>query len=243
MIRIFPAVLLTFAIAGSCFAQGPFGQGPATTPASRLDMARLQTVSGAVTAVAIGYGWQYPSITVAKVQIKVAPAWYLLENDFEVKVGDVLDVQAAPAASAADPYLYAVAIVAAATGRRLRLRDVSGVPLWANPQAIPRDGLEGQGTQGSPPAVATGTVERMDSGFGIQMPTLTLRTADGSLLTFKLGPERVLLQSDLELKAGDPVTVLYVSPGCRDELVALSITSAAGKTVVLRDGSGRPGWR
>ena len=75
------------------------------------------------------------------------------------------------------------------------------------------------------------------------MPTLTLRVVDGALVTFKLGPERILLESDLELKVGEQVTVKYASSTCCAELVALAITNGTGKTVVLRDESGRPGWR
>lgn len=72
------------------------------------------------------------------------------------------------------------------------------------------------------------------------MPALTVKVADGSLLTFKLGPERVLLASDLELKA---VTVKYAAASCTGELIALAVTNAAGVTVVLRDEPGRPAWR
>ena len=64
-----------------CFAQGPQstrqGGGAGT---SQLDMSKLQTVTGAITAVNIGYGMQFPSITLNKVQIKIAPAWYLLDK-------------------------------------------------------------------------------------------------------------------------------------------------------------------
>jgi hypothetical protein len=91
--------------------------------------------------------------------------------------------------------------------------------------------------------VAFGIIEQINSGFGIQMRTLTLRVADGALVTFKLGPERILLASDLELKVGEQVTVKYASSTCCDKLVALAITNSAGKTVVLRDETRRPGWQ
>jgi hypothetical protein len=110
MKRTLQAVLLAFAAAGFCAAQGQFGRSIGMAPASTLDMTRLQTVSGTVSAVAIGYGMQYPFITIGKVQIKVAPIWYLLENDFELNVGDALSVQVVPAASKSDPFLYAVEI-------------------------------------------------------------------------------------------------------------------------------------
>jgi len=43
-----------------------------------------------VSAVNIGYGMQYPSLTINKLQIKVAPVWYLLDKNFEIKAGDPL---------------------------------------------------------------------------------------------------------------------------------------------------------
>ena len=44
-------------------------------------------MAGLVTAVEIGYTMQYPTVTVNKTQIKVAPAWYLLEKNFEIRSG------------------------------------------------------------------------------------------------------------------------------------------------------------
>src|SRR5262245_60921883 len=186
------------AATGVWVAQGQHRKPADTVPLSRLDMTKVQTVSGTVGAVAIGYGMQYPSITIGKVQIKVAPVWYLLDNNFEIKVGDVLTVQAAPALATPDPYLYAIEIANAAD-QRILLRDVLGRPLWTNSQAGGPATTEGSCLLGSP-AVAAGIVEQINSGVGIQMPTLTLKLSDGTLLTFKLGPERILLESDLELK-------------------------------------------
>ena len=209
-------------------------------PGSNLNMAALQTVSGAVTAVHIGYGMQYPSLTINKTQIKVAPVWYLIDRNFEIGVGDVLSVTAAPSRTAGDPYLYAVDITSAA-GVKIALRDPNGIPLWTNGNTSGGQTAACGCLSGSTTATASGTIDRITSGVGIQMPTLVLKTADGKLLTVRLGPERVLLASNLELKTGDAVTVQY-AVSCQDELVALSITDATGTTATLRDGTGRPLW-
>ena len=75
------------------------------------------------------------------------------------------------------------------------------------------------------------------------MPSLVLKTAAGKLLTIKLGPERMLLATDLELKAGDSITVKYAEMACDDdELVALAITKG-GVTVTLRGDDCRPAWQ
>jgi hypothetical protein len=243
MKRTLNAALLTFAAAGLCLAQGHYGPGVGTGSGSTLNMAKVQTVAGTVTAVNIGYGTQYPSITIGKVQIKVAPVWYLLDNNFEIKAGDALSVLAAPANLATDPYLYAVEITNTATNLRIVLRDAGGVPLWTGRQTSVATPAADSCLAGATVLVASGTVEQINSGVGIQMPTLTIKVANGSLLTFKLGPERILLASDLELKAGEPVTVKYAVASCTGELIALSVTNAAGVTVVLRDELGRPAWR
>ena len=71
-------------------------------------------------------------------------------------------------------------------------------------------------------------------GVGIQMPTMVLKTSDGKLIPIKLGPERVLLEADLELREGQTVTVRYAQPAEADEYIALQITNSAGVTVTLR---------
>ncbi len=230
------AALLAVTIAGFCAAQARNSAG------TTLNMSRLQTVTGTASAVNIGFGMAYPTVTIGTIAVKVAPAWYLLDNGFEMKAGDPVRILAAPANSSADAYLYAVEITNTATGLRMVVRDATGVPLWTNRQAT-GPGAEGSCLSGATIAVASGTVEQINSGLGIQMPTLTLKTADGEFLTFKLGPERVLLQSDLELKAGDRITVKYAVASCSGELIALAITDLSGNTVALRDDLGRPAWR
>lgn len=230
--------------AGICLAQGPRGPRSGAGPAaSALDMTKLQTVTGAVTAVNIGYGIEYPSITVNKVQIKMAPVWYLLDKGFEVKAGDSVSVVAAPSRVASDSYLHAVEITNSVSKLRIVLRDSSGVPLWAGRGNMDAPMADGGCLDTSAVATVAGTVDKVSMGVGIQMPTLTLKTADGKLLVFKLGPERVLLEADLELKAGDSLTVKFTEAACTGELVALSLTTSSGETVNLRDDDCRPAWR
>ena len=70
---------------------------------------------------------------------------------------------------------------------------------------------------------------------------MTLKTAAGKMLVIKLGPERILLEADLELKAGDSITVKYAVTSHDDELVALAITKGT-VTVTLRGDDCRPAW-
>ena len=93
------------------FAQGPRGpQAPASAPYTGLNMAAVQVIQGAVTDVDIARGAQYPTVVVNRLQIKLAPEWYLLDNDIEIKTGDTLKITAAASANSADTYLYAIDI-------------------------------------------------------------------------------------------------------------------------------------
>jgi hypothetical protein len=242
--------ILLLAAAASCAAQGMrAGQKP-NQPAAALDPAAIQTISGAVTAVNIAYGAHYPSIVVNGTVIKVAPIWFLLENDFEIKTGDNVTVKAAPCNQPAENDLYALEIVNEAAQATIKLRDASGLPLWIGGRgrrggapgmrmgAGPMRGM-GLGARGGciDPATVrtvTGVVDQVNAGAGIQMPVLTLRTGDGQTVTMKIGPERILLANDFELKPGDQVTAKYALATCTNEFVALELTNAAGATVVLR---------
>jgi hypothetical protein len=195
-------------------------------------MTKVQTVEGVVSAVHIGYGSQYPSIQIGQTSLKIAPVWFLLENDFEIKVGDSLRATAAPALDPKDPYLAAIALTNLATNASLTLRDSNGIPLWLNGRDMERPALRG-GCALTSVTTVSGTVDQVTAGIGIQMPSLVLKTADGKLVAVKIGPERVLLASDFEIKAGDALTVKY-GVNCQGENVALELTNAAGRTVVLR---------
>jgi type 1 fimbria pilin len=243
---VFAALLMTAAVSG---AQGPHGGRTSGTGTPQLDMSKVCMISGTVASVHIAYGAQYPSITVDQFTIKVAPVWYMLEKGFEVKAGDRVSVAAAPSTRPDDSYLYAVEMSNTATGARILLRDSFGIPLWTSgpgsgsgsSNGVP----SGAGTGCIDPtsiAQASGTVEKVNAGAGIQMPTLTLKTVTGALLTVKIGPERILLDSDFELKPGDAISVKYGRSTCSDEYLAISLTNAAGVTIVLRNDDGTPDW-
>jgi hypothetical protein len=241
---IFASALL----AATALAQGPHGQGGpnnASRTNSGINMALQSKVDGAITSVQLAYGAQYPSIVVNKTQIKIAPVWFLLDNDFELTVGDVVSVLVAPSNNTSDSYLFAIRITKTASGADIVLRSELGIPLWTGPA----DGRGGnpQGPRTGDNCIdmtsiktAKGTIDRVNSGVGIQMPTLTLKLDNGSLLTVKIGSERLLLASDFELNPGDVLTVKYAQCTCADELVALQLTDAKGNTLTLRNDDGTP---
>lgn len=246
-------VLVGLAGAVICPAQGPrgfqagFGSGPAAHGPG-LDMSKVTTLEGTVTSVNIGFGNQYPSIEINKTAIKIAPVWFLLDNNFEIKAGDNLSVVSAPGTASSDAYLYAIKLVNLATKMELSIRDASGLPLWTRQARGNSSGLSQRGSgcgsgciDAASAVIFSGTVDSVSMGVGIQMPTVSLKTADGKLITVKIGPEHVLLENDFELKGGDAATLKAALSTCGGEYVALWIT-ANGQTLVLRNDDGTPAW-
>ncbi len=244
---------VTILAAGMAVAQGPRGPQAGASRTMRgtgIDMAKQAVVEGNITAVHVAYGAQYPSIEVDKKTIKVAPVWWMLENDFELKEGMAVKVTAAPSLAASDPYLYAVDLTNQANNSKITLRDAQGVPLWTGGRNGGGQGnAGGNGLHTGTPlaavsiATATGVIADITMGAGVQHPSLVLKTQEGSLLTIELGPERILLASDFEITKGETVTVKYAKAACeQEELIALSITNAAGGTLVLRGDDGFPAW-
>jgi hypothetical protein len=245
--KIRTAIIATVAAGLSlAYAQGPRAGGAGQRgQGGGLNMSAIQTIEGVVTQVNIAYGVEYPSIVVNKQQVKVAPAWFLLNHDFEIKTGDSLRIKAAPSAVRNDGFFYAVEITKGTA--TIALRDDFGVPLWSGRGRGAQTRPFGTGQHGgcidaASVATVTGTLEKANAGVGVQQPTLVLRLTDGTLLTVKIGPERILLDAGFELSAGDKLTVTYALASCTDEYVALELVNAAGETLVLRTADGTPAW-
>ena len=231
---IIMSIGMVVATASLILAQGRPGQG--VHAGSGLNMSQVRTISGPVASVNIAFGMRYPCVTIGTTSINMAPPWYLLDKNLVIKTGDWLSVLAAPSNSASDSALYAVEISNTTTGTRIALRDTNGLPLWSGGNALGSVGA-GYGTISGEVKTTSGTIENLRMGLGIPMPSVTVKDAGGQLLTIRLGPERVLLASSIELRVGDRITVRYaLASGCGN-LVALSVTDSAGTTVNLRNTS------
>lgn len=245
---------LMLALGAWLFAQGPRGnagarQGaPAVCSGTALDMTKTVTIEGKIEAVSIEAGLQYPSIVVGGKTIKVAPVWFLLENDFELAVGDYVKVVAAPCICT-DGSLAAVEITKGT--QTIVLRDSLGIPLWIKGLAggngrggneAARAGVGGACLNLASLETVTGTVVSVNAGLGIQQPSVVLKTADGNTLSIRVAPERVLLEQDVELAAGMTLKAKVAKSTCVDGLVALELTMPDGVVIRLRDESGRPVW-
>ena len=229
---------------GGRYGNGRQTQSRQTQPG--IDVTKQFVVEGAVAAVHLAYGAQYPSIEIGGKLIKLAPVWFLLENDFEIRAGDMVRVAAAPSTRPGDAYAYALSLLNTKTQASITLRDALGVPAWTGGQSRQASAARNRsgGTACIDPAsiqTFAGVVENVTVGAGIQMPALVLRVG-ADLVTIKIGPERVLLENDFELAKGEMVTVVAAYAACCETYLALSITNADGLTVVLRNEDGTPAW-
>lgn len=241
---IISAALMLFAANAAIWAQQAHGPAQPRNPSYGVNSSQAQTLEGVVAAVTMGYGAQYPSITVNHTVIQTAPIWYFLEAGFELKAGDKVKVTAAPSLRFGDSLLYAIEIVNGTTGSTILLRDPAGTPLWSR-SAAGREAPTRSTAACVDPAsirVVAGTVEKATAGIGIQMPAILLKPAEGPVLNIKVGPERVLLLSDFELREGDTLTVKLALLSCTDEYVALQLTNSAGVVLTLRNDDGTPAW-
>lgn len=269
MKSILKTMIIAAALTAVVFAQGPRGpqapgsgqgsgpQGPSSGIHSP-DMTKLEFISGAVTKVNLAYGLQNPSIEVNGKTIRLAPVYYLAENGFEVEKGNLVDVKAVPCADPANGYLFAVSIKNVTANTSIDLRDpATGEPLWTSRGPGAGQG-QGQGMghgmrHGEPAHVGggcidpasiksiSGTATQVNMGLGIQMPTLTVKTASGDV-TMKIGPERILLAAGFTLEPGEKVEARYAVSTCQEENVALSLKNASGVTVKLRNDDGSIAW-
>lgn len=249
MFKRFAAMILV--ASATLMAQGPRSTqnqsraGTAVRSGAPLDMTATVTIQGVIESVLFATGVQYPSIVVNGTAVKIAPVWYLLDQDFELSAGDPVKVVAARCACG-DDTLYALEITRA--GVTLALRDSLGIPLWIRGLARPTDGPAAARRTGAPcldlagMETVTGTVVSISAGLGIRQPVLLLETSGGRSLSVGLAPERVLLEQDIELAAGMTLDVRLARSACSNGFVALELTTPDGVTIRLRDDIGRPLW-
>jgi hypothetical protein len=244
--KLFLIALLAVTLAWAQGLRVRQGAGSGNGATSRLNLSQIEVIEGTVSAVDLAYGAQYPSITINQKLIKLAPAWFLLDHDFQIKVGDRLKVTAAPCAIPSDPYYYALTLTNLLSNVTLALRDQNGNPLWTGGRGAYADSATPRAGGGclNPATITTvtGVVDKVMAGAGLEQPTLVVKTPDGKLIAIKIGPEWILLANDFELKAGEIVTVRYAVATCSDENIALELVNAAGARVVLRNLDGTPAW-
>ena len=243
----------------------PPGQTNPTPSAGRVnyDPAAVLTIDGVVTAVNIyQHELEYPSIVVStsaigEVVIKLAPLWLLLENDFEVQVGDTVKILALPCnlVSPATYYALSITVIDPLTQEivsSITLRDPSGFPLWTGRAQTPTSATSPTGARtcaakGNCLEVMaigqiTGVVDSVIPGQGIAQSRLLLRLQDGKYFGVDIGPARHMLGQDFELRAGETVMLRFGTLRRSRHHVALQLGYGSGYQVTLRKETGAPAW-
>jgi len=123
---------------GWCRENGGGPGGPGGGPGRMYDPAKVETVKGEVTAVEkVGGGGQMgPGIGLklktasGELTVHLGPQWYIeQQGEVPIKAGDTVEVKGVKASRGGQDFFLAGEVRKG--GDVLRLRDESGVPLWA----------------------------------------------------------------------------------------------------------------
>jgi hypothetical protein len=134
------ALVMTMALAGPALAQPrPGGMGSGKGPV-HYNPQTVTTVTGQVQKLAElpslgrggGKGMHYRGVLLktdqGSLMVDLAPAWYLDEKKFVVKVGDTVSATGSKGFLDNDPGLIAREVTV--NGTTLKLRDEQGIPAW-----------------------------------------------------------------------------------------------------------------
>jgi hypothetical protein len=227
--------------------------GQQQTPAAQPSAGRVETtIEGTVVGVFLDSpDFEYPVIEVdvsgdANALVKLGPAWYLLEQDFELQIGDAVSLVVVPCQSSTGVDYVALSITV--DGDLLELRSSSGSPAWAGNR---HDKLQpGRRCQGAGACIDTlsissveGTIARLIPQQGLRFARLMIRPdGGGDPITVGLGPTWHLQAADCELHTGDRIQLRIAETLRTRDRVALELQNSLGQRVRFRNESGSPEW-
>jgi hypothetical protein len=259
-------VIFTIVLALAGMAQNRIQQRGAGQPATQAAVnADVVTLAGTVTAVSLAPGQGMPSITLlsnaGKVTIMIGPYRLLMDQKFEIKQNQVLEVTAFQDPRMTNTYV-ATEIKDTATGVTVVLRDAAGMPhsgrgmMGMAPGGAMMRGMGGAGRgmmrgMGACADCANldlkakttfeGTVQDVTMAAGQGFPNFTLQVGNNAL-TIVTGPYWALQQADFKISKGDHLSVVaYPSLQHENAFVAAAIENlTTQKSIKLRDDNGIP---
>jgi hypothetical protein len=173
----------------------------------------------------------------------------LLAQNFQIKQGDRVSVQAIRSPRAENTYA-ALEVTNLSTGVRTVLRDATGMGFGAG---FGRRGFGGYGSEaclrGGEPQLDLagktsfdGKVESVNMGPQQGFPNFTLIRSDGKTVLVVAAPFRALLDAQFKIAVGDNLAVVaYPSKVHENAYVAAEIMNLTNQTsIVLRDENGIP---
>jgi hypothetical protein len=245
------------------------GQQPAAHAAANTE---ILTLAGTVTAVNLAAGQGMPFITLlsnqGEVTIMIGPYRLLMDQKFEIKQNQVLEVKAFQ-----DPRMpntfAATELKDYGTGATVVLRSAAGMPQAGRGSMgmMRGGGMRGMGNAGGGTmhgmgggmmngtgacadcanldlkgkTTLEGTVQAVSMAAGQGFPNVTLLVGNNPQ-TIMTGPYRALQQDDFKISVGDRLSlVAYPSLQHENTFVAAAIDNlTAQKSIKLRDESGVP---
>ncbi|MBZ5553679.1 MAG: hypothetical protein LAO21_13225 [Acidobacteriia bacterium] len=216
--------------------------------------ATLTTLEGVVQSVSLGIGQGFPSFVLGQntggnVVITTGPYYLLMNSNFEIRIGDQMNVRAFPSVRHENTYT-AVELKNLTTATVLVLRDDSGMPLWrASGQPGISPGRRGEGARNRSSVQKeilsfAGVVETIHLGIAQGFPTFALKKDDGAVATILTGPYSLLLENNFPINVGDRMEVrAFLSILYDTDYVAVELLNrTTGDILVLRDDEGWPLW-
>lgn len=188
------------------------------------------------------FGFDFTTTDGEKVYIELGPPDYWQAQGVELNEGELLLVTG----SINDGMIHA-SQVQLADGQVLQVRSDVGQPLWSGGVSNSR-GQNGQSSGSADGSHTPDPQAQVDEWVTIegtlisyQGGSMTISTADGSLLTFQTGQPRFFAAQGVTFQVGDQISVLGFYQG--DQFSAGEITQlATSLRVMLRDPNGRPLW-
>jgi hypothetical protein len=178
-------------------------------------------------------------------RIRLAPRWYLDSIGLDPKVGDQVQVTAAPSPEGGPGEMLAREVILG--GKTYQIRTGKGMPTWAGAGHLSWSRYPGMWNPAHMEEV-TGEIVAVESvapgGVGMgRGVALRLRTRDREQIRVHLGPAWYIDEQSLDLKPGQEVTVKGSSVGVGAEHTIIASEIIQGQHHVgLRAGQGRPEW-
>lgn len=251
------SLIVVTIMAGAAIAQqGPRGGGPGTPPAGPQSV-----ITGTVVSFVAGVSQGMPSLTIvdggSELTLVLGPFWFLQNSKFTAAAGDLIEANVIGCDDCPSG-LAVIAVRNVTNGTSATLRNNDGTPLWISGA---QRGSRGRGMTGrgngvggamlghecngnngpdmTKVATFAGSVKSFEGGPGLGRPTLVLQTAAGDQ-TFIVAPYRAIRDAGLEFVVGDALTIT-AAPNAIGELVVVSLKTATGGELVLRDAqTGKP---
>jgi hypothetical protein len=197
--------------------------------------------TGTVTAVD-DFGFDLSTENGETVYIELGPPDYWQSQGVDLVVGETVTVDG----SINEGMIHA-SQVELANSQVLQVRSESGQPLWSG-GAQNSQGQNGQNSGSADGSHTPDPQAQVDEWITIegtlmsfQGGSMTMSTADGSIVSFQTGQPRFFAEQGITFQVGDQISVLGFYQG--EQFSAGEITQlSTGLRVMLRDPNGRPLW-